>query len=163
MHLQAQLESGYVVTATRSSSFSPFSSLRCLWASTDKKIYSAYERPPFPIKVDAPTWGQIWKEFRMSDLFMGATIYGTGLCWAYFCSKPFTSMMQRLVVYHGVSHMFLAVSLSLMITVPFRRLTGFWDNGLRWKKPEDRLNKYDCTSHFEKSTGWSKWRINTRE
>ena len=94
---------------------------------------------------------------------MGATIYGTGLCWAYFCSKPFTSMMQRLVVYHGVSHMFLAVSLSLMITVPFRRLTGFWDNGLRWKKPEDRLNKYDCTSHFEKSTGWSKWRINTRE
>ena len=71
--------------------------------------------------------------------------------------------MQRLVVYHGVAHMFLAVSIALMIQVPFRRLTGFWDNGLRWKTPDDKLKKYDCTSHFEEATGWSKWRLNTRD
>ena len=54
--------------------------------------------------VDSPTWGQIFKEMRTSDYFMGASIYGCGIVWAYFASKPFTTMMERLVVYHGVSH-----------------------------------------------------------
>ena len=113
--------------------------------------------------VDSPTWGQIFKEMRTSDYFMGASIYGCGIVWAYFASKPFTTMMERLVVYHGVSHCFLALSVSLMIAVPFRRLTGFWDNGLRWRKPEDRLRKFDSTSHFEKATGWDRFRIDTRQ
>ena len=56
-----------------------------------------------------------------------------------------------------------AVAFTLMISVPYRRLTGFGDNGCRWKKPEDRLNKYDCTSHFEKATGWERYRISTTE
>ena len=46
-----------------------------------------------------------------------------------------------------------------MAVVPYRRLTGYWDNGLRWSKPEDKLNKYDVTSHFEKATGWSRFRV----
>jgi hypothetical protein len=43
-----------------------------------------------------------------------------------------------------------------MITIPYRRLTGFWDNGLRWSKPEDKLRKYDNTSEFEKSSIWGR-------
>ena len=136
--------------ATRANSFGLLSSIRCLWASAgDKKIYGPYERPPFPILIDAPTWGDVIRSMRLSDFFMGGAIYGTGLVWAYGISRPFPQMMQRLIVYHGVSHMFLATAISLMIAVPFRRLTGYWDNGLRWKKPEDKLKKYDCTSHFE--------------
>ena len=100
---------------------------------------------------------------RFSDLFMAATIYGTGLLWAYSISRPFPQAMQKLVVYHGVSHMFLALSLSMMFAVPFRRLTGFWDNGMRWKKPEDKLKKFDCTSHFEKATGWSRFKVSSEE
>jgi hypothetical protein len=66
--------------------------------------------------------------------------------------------MQRLLVYHGVSHLFFVVTLSFMVACPFRRLTGFWDNGLRWKKPEDKLMKYDNVSEFERSTIWGKIR-----
>ena len=57
--------------------------------------------------------------------------------------------------------MFFVLGLSAMCIVPYRRLTGFWDNGLRWSKPEDRLHKFDSTSHFEKATGWSRFRVNT--
>ena len=57
--------------------------------------------------------------------------------------------------------MFLVFGLSLMISVPYRRLTGYWDNGMRWRNPEDKLKKYDCTSHFEKATGWGKHKIDT--
>ena len=29
-----------------------------------------------------------------------------------------------------------------MALLPYRRLTGYWDNGLRWKVPEDKLKKF---------------------
>lgn len=135
-----------------------------MWANVgDKKIYGPYERPPFPIIVDAPSWSNVISSLTIGDFFMGGTVYGVGLVWAYTISRPFPQMMQRLVVYHGVSHMFLAFSLSLMVSVPYRRLTGYWDNGMRWKKPEDKLRKYDCTSHFEQATGWSRFKINSQE
>lgn len=87
---------------------------------------------------------------------MGATLYGTGIVWSYTISRPFTQLTQRLLVYHGMSHLFFVVTAYLMILIPYRRLTGFWDNGLRWRKPEDRLRKYDNTSEFEKATLWGK-------
>ena len=60
---------------------------------------------------------------------MGLSVYSTGMLAGYYCSRPFNMQMQKLIVYHGVAHMFGAVALSLMIAVPYRRLTGYWDNG----------------------------------
>mmetsp|Transcript_115208 Transcript_115208/g.159862 ORF Transcript_115208/g.159862 Transcript_115208/m.159862 type:complete len:161 (+) Transcript_115208:2-484(+) len=153
-------ETNFVVASVRANSFDPFSSLRCIWASSGfKNIYSAYERPPFPIQVNQPSWSDILGAMRFSDFFMGASIYGSGILWGYVVSRPMPMMMQRLVVYHGVAHMAGVVALSLMVAVPYRRLTGYWDNGMRWRRPEDKLNKYDSTSHFEAATGWSKYKI----
>jgi len=53
-----------------------------------------------------------------------------------------------------MSHLFFVTAAALMINVSYRRLTGFWDNGLRWNKPEDKLRKYDNTSLFEKNSIW---------
>ena len=64
---------------------------------------------------------------------MFGSIYGFGIVWGYIASRPFPSIMQRLLVYHGVSHMFFVAALSATITVPFRRISGYWDNGLRWR------------------------------
>ena len=94
---------------------------------------------------------------------MFATIYGTGVLSAFTLSRGLPSVMQRLLVYHGISHMFFAFGLAMTPFIAFRRLTGYWDNGLRWKKPADKLHKFDSTSHFERTTGWSKWRVNTEE
>ena len=100
---------------------------------------------------------------RFSDYFMFGTIYGTGMLWSFAASRPFPHLMQRLIVYHGVSHMFLIVGIAATILIPYRRLTGYWENGLRWRKPEDKLKKFDSTSHFERATGWSRFRINNEE
>ena len=143
------------MTSTRAGSFSPFHSLRALIApSGSKAIYGAYERPPYPIIIDTPTPRDIVGAWRFSDFVMGATVYGSGIVWSYIISRPSPQLAQRLLVYHGISHLFFALSVSLMITIPYRRLTGFWDNGLRWSKPEDKLRKYDNTSEFEKSSIW---------
>jgi hypothetical protein len=100
---------------------------------------------------------------RFSDFFMFGTIYATGTFWAFLAARKLPIVMQRLLVYHSVSHMFFALGLCMLIQVPYRRLTGFHDNGLRWRKPEDKLNKFDHTSHFEQNTIWHRARIdNTR-
>ena len=143
------------MTSQRQSSFSPFHSLRAIVApSGNKAIYGAYERPPFPIIVDTPSVRDIVSSWRFSDFVMGGTIYGTGILWSYLLSRPFPQLSQRLLVYHGMSHLFFVTAAALMITIPYRRLTGFWDNGLRWSKPEDKLRKYDNTSVFEKNSVW---------
>ena len=128
-----------------------------------KQLYGMYERPPFPIKVDAPTTGDILKEFRMSDLVMGLSLYGAGVCWGYLASRPFVMVTQRLVVFHGISHMFLATTLCMTLTMPYRRLTGYADNGLRWTTPADKLKKFDTTSHFEQATIWKRFRVRPEE
>ena len=155
------LETPWVVTSERSSR-GPMSSLKALWTQIGhKKIYSNYERPPFPIIIDKPSVYDLVGSWRFSDYCMFGAIYGTGILWAFTISRPMPSVMQKLLVYHGVSHMAFIVAACSMVAIPYRRLTGFWDNGLRWSKPEDKLHKYDMTSHYEKSTGWSRFRVKT--
>lgn len=100
---------------------------------------------------------------RFSDFFMFGTIYSSGIVASFFASRKLPIVMQRLLVYHALSHMSFVFAAAMLIRVPYHRLTGFHDNGLRWKKPEDKLNKFDCTSHFEANTIWHRARIdNTR-
>ena len=155
---------GYIVESQRGTAWGPFSSLRVMWTRFDNKnIYGPYERPPFPIKVDSPNFSDIGSEFRSSDLVMAMSIYGAGIAWAFVCSRPFTMLTQRLLVFHGVSHMFLATSFCVTMTIPYRRLTGYADNGLRWTTPADKLKKFDATSHFENGTIWKRFRIRPEE
>ena len=95
---------------------------------------------------------------RFSDFVLGGSFYGSGILIAYVVSRPFNDLTHRLVVYHGLSHAFFVTAASLMMIVSYRRISGFWDNGLRWKKPEDRLRKYDNTSHYEANTIWGRLR-----
>lgn len=56
----ATIEDAYVVASQRQSAFSPFHSLKALIAPSGRKtIYSYYDRPPFPIIIDQPTWGNV--------------------------------------------------------------------------------------------------------
>ena len=151
--------SPWVVTSSRSSN-GPLSSLSALWKVVGhKKIYGPYERPPFPIIVDKPTISDIVGSFRFSDYFMFGSIYGFGILWSYGVSRPMPLVTARLLVFHTLSHCFFVAGIMAMTIISYRRLTGFWENGLRWRKPEDRLHKYDSTSHFERATGWSRFRV----
>ena len=152
------------MTSKRYSAYSPFSSLRSILVGTGgKSIYGPYERPPFPIIIDTPTIRDVAQNINTSDLVMAGSIYGTGIIWSYVISRPFTMIMQRLAVYHAISHLFFFLSVTLLINVPYRRLTGFLDNGLRWRKPEDKLKRYDLTSEFERATIWGRWVSKVRD
>ena len=153
-----------MVRSERGASFGPLSSLRVLWTRNGtSQIYGTYDRPPFPIVIDTPTVGDVLRELRFSDVFMLGSIYAAGICMGYASSRPFPMLMQRLVVYHGISHVSLLVGMSLAFQLPYRRLTGYHDNGLRWSAPEDRLKKFDATSLFEQATVWGRFRTRPDE
>merc|ERR1712224_392671 len=107
------------------------------------KAVSAYERPPFPILIEKPSFYDLVGSLKFSDAFMFATIYGCGILTSFAMSRGFPLMTLRMLIYHGGSHMAFVGALSATTIVAFRRITGYWDNGLRWRKPEDRLNKFD--------------------
>ena len=96
-------------------------------------------------------------------MVMFGTIYGSGILASYVVSRPFPTIMTRLLIYHGLSHAFFVGAVAATLIMPYRRLTGFWENGLRWRKPENKLKKFDSTSHFERATGWHRFRINNGE
>eukprot|EP00347_Sterkiella_histriomuscorum_P019097 403342958 len=151
----ATIENQFVVVSDRGSSLSPFHSLKAVIAkSGHKQIYGTYERPPYPIIIDRPTIKDVISNLKFSDYVMGATLYTSGILGAYYVSRPFIDLSQKLLVYHGLSHISLVVGVSSMLMLSTRRLTGFYDNGLRWRRPEDRLRKFDNTSHYEKATIW---------
>ena len=152
--------SKWVVTSDRSTS-GPLHSLKAAWTTVTRgKAVSSYERPPFPILIEKPSLYDLLSSFKFSDFFMFGTIYGLGTLSAFAISRNLPLMTLRLLIFHGVSHLAFVTALSTTTIVAYRRLTGFWDNGLRWRKPEDKLNKFDCTSHFEKATGWHRFKIN---
>jgi len=41
----------------------------------------------------------------------------------------------------------------------YYRLKGLVDNGLRWKRPERKLRKYDFSTEFEDNTIWKHFRL----
>ena len=139
----------------------PLASIKALWTWVGhKKMYGPYDRPPFPILVDKPRPSDLVSSIQLSDFIMFGSIYGFGCVYGYIASRPFRTMAAKLTVYHGVSHMFFfGAAMMAFVVLPFGRLIGFWDNGMRWRVPEDKLKKFDMTSHYEKATGWSKYRI----
>ena len=154
-----RFNSKWVVTSDRSTS-GPFHSLRACWTTVGRgKATSSYERPPFPILIEKPSLYDLLSSFKFSDAVMFGTIYGIGTLSAFAISRNYPLMTLRLLVYHGMSHIACVTAFSCTTMVAYRRLTGFWDNGLRWRKPEERFNKFDTTSHFEKATGWSRFKI----
>ena len=52
-------------------------------------------------------------ETRISDFIMLGCIYGAGIGWGYMASRPMVMLTQRLIVFHGVSHIALVTALGM--------------------------------------------------
>ena len=82
----------WVVTSDRKSN-GALSSISAFWKVVGhKRIYSPYDRPPFPIIIDKPSVQDLVSSFRFSDYFMFGTIYTAGMVWSFACSRPFAMM-----------------------------------------------------------------------
>ena len=66
------------------------------------------------------------------------------------------------MLYYGTTtHAFTLTGIVLAFYCSYARLTGYWDNGLRWNVPNYHVNKFDSTSKFEENTFFKRFRIRT--
>ena len=89
---------------------------------------------------------------------MFGIFYTAGLAGGYISGMYEANVHNRLVKMRFMSHIAIVTGFWLMFNISYKRLTGFWDNGLRWKYPDTRLKKFDTTSVYEANTIWGRFR-----
>ena len=138
----------------------PFSSIRYLWTTYSlKRIISPYERPPFPIILEEPSLYDIFRNFQFSDFCMIGMFYSFNFIAGYFISKSVSDYGVRVKSTQLITTMGLVTGLALAFNCSYYRLTGFQDNGLRWKTPDNRMKLFDSTSVYEANTFWKNLRV----
>ena len=96
--------------------------------------------------------------FSIQQVCPHSSTTSPGILFGYAGSRGFPLLSQRLLVYHSLCHIGLVAGGASLFFLPYYRLTGFWDNGLRWKSPM-KPKKFDFTSRFEEQTIWRHFKI----
>lgn len=144
-----------VITSTTYNRYSPFNTFKAAFQRPGgKKHFTIYERPPFPIINERPLLSDVLKEIRFSDALFSGTWYMTFAFLAHKVSLRRQNIVERLINYHVIAHAGFVSACFFMVLFPFRRITGYDDNGLRWKHPENKFEKFDNTSEFMKRSVW---------
>ena len=77
-----------------------------------------------------------------------------GVLLGYGCTFFLPDLHHRLIVYRLIVQMFTCSGLIGMTLAPYYRLKGFWDNGLRWRFPEKRIDHADFLTEYLKTSWW---------
>jgi hypothetical protein len=110
------------------------------------------QRPPYPILISNPTFGQICGNLNKSDVLLYLTVLSGGFVGSCYSLRGMTYLSKKLTFLHMHMHLFNIFALILALGCSHNRLVGMMDNGLRWKRKDRSLNKYDFTKDFEKHT-----------
>jgi hypothetical protein len=110
------------------------------------------ERPPYPILIDNPFISQVLENMNKSDILLGLSWVGLGFLSAIYCTRKFVNLSQKFFVTKHVMWWFTFTAVGLGTLPSYLRLTGFLDNGLRWKHKDMLYSKYDFTKDFEANT-----------
>ena len=84
-----------------------------------------------------------------------------GLGVGFAMGRRLPDMYGKLLAYGALSHAFTVSGMGVAAYASYSRLTGYWDNGLRWNVPKYQVNKFDITSRFEENTAFKRFKINT--
>jgi hypothetical protein len=135
--------------ANPNSLFSSFNIFKSLGASN---IIPYEQRPPYPILISNPSFRQVLGNLNKSDFLVYSSIFFTGFGLSILTTRSYAILNQKLFILHVNMHLFNLLAIGIALNCSYYRLIGLMDNGLRWKKKDRNLNKYDFTRDFEKHT-----------
>lgn len=128
-----------------------------------KKIYNCGvinkdQRPPYPILLNDPSFGDSFDNLNKSDVMVGLFVASLAIPFGYFATNKLNLLVQKFYVIKWVGRVYSALGLFMALMCSSYRLSGFMDNGLRWKHEDMIQQKYDFTREFESKTVWKHFR-----
>lgn len=139
----------HVATDNKIGIFSSFTGLKVL---PRDKIGLEY-RPPFPIIKSHPTLSDLILSINKSDILLYFTFMTGGFAMSMVAISPINIMRKKIAINHYIMHCVNLTSLSLVLLATCMRMSGFIDNGMRWKsRGLDDINKYDMLTEYESQT-----------
>jgi hypothetical protein len=138
----------YHVINPESNSNKLFSSFNYFKSIRGNQIYRSDERPPYPVLISDPTINQVLSNMNKSDFLVYSFVMSGAFLVSVALTRNCITMTRKLRLLHLNMHFFNLIALTMATSCSFYRLTGFMDNGLRWRR-SDGLNKYDFTSDME--------------
>ncbi len=124
-----------------------------------RQIRDVHERPPFPIIIERPTFGDILRNMKTCDLVAFGAMYAVGVGAGFCLGRRFTYTRDKFMVLNFFTQIFMVGGAAWAFRASYSRLTGYWDNGLRWNVPIQQITKFDTSSEFEKKTIFKNFRI----
>lgn len=129
-----------------------FASFKVFKVIRNSKTYRIDERPPYPILIDNPTVGETLKNINKSDVFLGLTFVAGGLVSSILGSRYLLRLSNKFYFTKYTMWWYNLCGIFVAMNCSYLRLTGYLENGLRWKQNDSLYTKYDFTSDFERNT-----------
>ncbi len=124
------------------------STINILWTSTgDHRVFARRERPPYPILLDKPYPMEVLPYFSKGDAIILPGMLTLGTVFGYIFGRKTKMVQARLFVLRTITRMFTIVGIGVTCIAPLLRISGYWENGLRWRRPNPP-STYTFTSEF---------------
>jgi hypothetical protein len=149
-----QFNEKYHILRTDINPHSLFASFNVFKKITTNGIYKFDQRPPYPILMSNPTYGDALDNMNKSDALVGLTIGLLSLPIGFFVTSQFGTLQHKFYVMKWIARLYVFFGAYMSFTCSAYRLMGYMDNGLRWKHQDLVELKYDFTRDFESKTIW---------
>lgn len=108
------------------------------------------ERTPYPIIIENPTLRDALFNMGLPEWVPFLVSVPIGVLLGYYLSHPLRDLpLTRRKAFTGVVFSVVTVGWYLGFKGSVYKLVGFEDNGLRWKRPEERVKKYVFTDGMD--------------
>ncbi|EGR34429.1 hypothetical protein IMG5_011950 [Ichthyophthirius multifiliis] len=126
-----------------------------------KFVFDVGERPPYPIINSNATFVDVVDNFNFADFGIIFTCTVLGFPFSRYACRSLNheSLYLKRYMFSTAWTAMISYGFLYAFANSYNRLNGFVDNGLRWKRKEKILIKYDFTSEYEKSSIFGFFRL----
>jgi hypothetical protein len=131
---------------------------RIFQVGTIRHVYEAGSRPPYPIIVETPQFKDVIANMKLPELIPAIVMIPVGAIISYKMAAPmnFIPIVRRRAfgIYWGTM---VGAAFYFGVKFSFYKLTGFEDNGLRWRTDDGYVKRYSFTEPLRENSFMNKF------